>query len=300
MTDAQERPPRVHAVLAVHNRIAATTACLDALRAQTADAELVPYVFDDGSTDGTGAAVAQGYPEAVLLAGDGTFFWNGGMRVAIAAAMAGRPDHLLWVNDDTTLAPEALATLLATRRGVSARSGRPAVVVGAVRDPATGALDYSGVVQQRGRRLRFDMVEPGEEPRRADSMHGNCVLVPRAVYEVVGNLDPGYGHAMGDYDYGLRVTRAGFEVWVAPGTLATCPSNPGYVVAGDLGSDWRRLLGVKGLPPAEWARFARRWGGRAWPVFWASPYLRRMARSAAASARRASGAGRALGDDRVG
>ena len=44
-----------------------------------------------------------------------------------------------------------------------------------------------------------------------------------------------------------------------------------------------RLRGPKGLPPREWLRFSRRWAGPLWPVYAASPFVRRTARWARAT-----------------
>ncbi len=272
------KPQTVTAVLTVHNRRPMTLACLDALAAlRTEDAALSVVLFDDGSTDGTGEAVAATHPEVTLLSGDGSFFWNGGMRVAMARAMADDPDHLLWVNDDTVLQPDALQRLLDVAATLRTRGEAPAIVVGSVVDPDTGETNYSGVVQDRVRRMWFKPVTATDTPVRVDSMNGNCVLVPREVYREVGNLDPGYQHSMGDYDYGLRATAAGFGVWVAPGTVASCPSNPGFVPSGtSVKEEFSRLRGTKHLPPGEWLQFVRRWGGPVWPVYWLFPYLRRL------------------------
>jgi GT2 family glycosyltransferase len=44
------------------------------------------------------------------------------------------------------------------------------------------------------------------------NMNGNIVLVPSAVFKVLGNLDPVYHHDLGDVDYGLRAIESGFSV----------------------------------------------------------------------------------------
>jgi len=273
----------VTAVLAAHNRVAQTLACLDSLsRQEGADAVVRVVLLDDASTDGTAERVAAAHPDATVLEGDGQLFWNGGMRRAFAAAQAGDPDHYLLLNDDVVLDPGALAVLLATAARVG--GGRPPIVAGAVRDPVSGATTYGAVCRaSRGRPLSFDLLEPAAEPLPADTMHANCTLLPREVVRRVGNLDPAYRHAMGDFDYGLRARQAGCAVWLAPGTVGTCPGNPpDRYGQRPLSADWQRLTGTKGLPPAEWRTFARRWAGPAWPLYWLSPYARRGARMLAA------------------
>lgn len=270
---------RVGVIIASHNRVDQTLAALRALHEQkVADAvDLTTYLLDDASTDGTPQRVVEEFGDVHMLHGDGQLFWNGGMRRAFAAALRDRHDHYLWLNDDTVMDTDALAILLATHRMVSARGERPAIVAGSTRDPDTGELTYGGVQRRmRTRPLRFDLVTPGEAPQQCDTMNGNCVLIPSGVAERVGNLEPGYRHAMGDYDYGLRARAEGCDVWITPGTIATCADNPIPVPGHDrLRDEWRRVHSTKGLPPRDWMVFSRRWAGPLWPLYWVSPYIRR-------------------------
>jgi len=274
---------RLTAVLASHNRREKTLSCLASLAAQAGlDVDVDVVLLDDASTDGTPGAVAVGFPQVRVLTGDGQRFWNGGMRLAMDAAVETHPDLLLWLNDDVVLDRHALATLLAARAALARRGFGNAIVGGAVRDPLGGGLTYGGVQRRsRLRRLRFDLVPMAPEPVQVETMHGNCVLLPRGVVERVGNLDPAYRHALGDFDYGLRARAAGCSVWMAPGTVGTCPQNPTASPAPGLAAELRRVRGVKVLPPADWRVFARRWAGPAWPAYWASPYLRRALRALA-------------------
>ncbi len=272
--------PVVTAVLACHDRRERTLACLDSLAGQVDHrATLTVVVVDDGSSDGTADAVAAAHPTVTLVRGDGDLWWNGGMRLGLATAVREHdPAHLWWLNDDTTLDPTALATLLAVH---DAAPATPPIVVGSTRDPDTGELTYGGVVRpDRRRPMFFELVPPGDTALPAETMNGNCVLVPRPVADRVGELDPGFRHAMGDYDYGLRARRLGIDVLVAPGTVGTCARNPDPWATGDVDETWRKLTGPKGLPPDEWRTFTRRWAGPLWPVYFASPYLRRLARAA--------------------
>lgn len=270
--------PRVTAVMTCHDRRDRTLACLAAVGAQVGHGAAVSVVVvDDGSTDGTADAVQQRHPDARLVTGDGQLWWNGGMRLGLATARAEfDPDHLWWLNDDTEPDPHALATLLSTATSWLGGGAGP-IVVGATRDPTTGELTYGGVVRPDPRRpMRFELLEPADRPRAAETMNGNCVLVPRDAAEAVGELDPAYRHAMGDFDYGLRAREHGIDVVVAPGTVGTCARNPDPWAAGDIQATWRRLAAPNGLPPAEWRTFTRRWAGPLWPVYFLSPYVRRL------------------------
>jgi GT2 family glycosyltransferase len=273
---------RIVALLTCHDRVERTTACLASLREQggASSATLEVVLVDADSSDGTADTVEERFPEVTVLRRGPELFWNGGMRVALAHAYERDPDLYLWLNDDVELDPDALATLLATHEDLLATRSAPCIVVGSTRDPESGVLTYGGVVRpDRRRPLHYERVEPTDRPVEAETMNGNCVLIPREVVARIGNLAAAYTHGMGDYDYGHRATRAGAEVWIAPGTIGTCSRNPARRPAESFDEHRRRATSpTGGLPPTEWLTFARRWAGPLWPVYAASPYVRQFVR----------------------
>lgn len=213
---------QIAVLLTCHNRCATTIACLEALGAQCLPqhTKLTSYLVDDGCTDGSAAAVLQRFPKVQIIPGDGNLYWCGGMRAAWSSAAAAFDyDGYLWLNDDVRLFPEAISTLL-TLCQEAAATGRPSIVVGSTCDPDNDRLlTYGG---WQGDKL----IEPSLGVQTCDTMSGNFVLVPREVFEVVGNLSPDFRHVFGDRDYGFRARKAGFEIWVAPGFLGQCRRNP--------------------------------------------------------------------------
>ena len=281
MREERGTTTRVAAVLAAYNRRDLTLACVRSLRGQQVPGVAVDaFALDDASSDGTAAAIAEEFPEVTLLHGDGKLYWNGGMRRAFAAAIAGDYDYYLWMNDDTELDDGALAVLLDTERQLRHQGHDTVIVAGSTRHPDTGELTYGGVVRpHRWRPMRTELVEPGDTPRPCDTMNGNATLISRAVVRRVGNIDPAFVQQMGDFDYGLRARAAGCSVWIAPGTVGTCASHPKRRPGEQaLGDELRQLWSIKELTPRSWAVFCRRWAGRLWPLYWLSPYVRRGAR----------------------
>jgi GT2 family glycosyltransferase len=272
---------RVAVLMTCHNRKEQTLACLAALYGQAlpAETEIASYLVDDGSSDGTGAAVRALYPQVVVLDGDGNLFWNRGMHWAFAEALKGSYSYYLWLNSDTELAAGALRVLLHTHRAL-VDAGRPlSLVVGSTRDRVTGCHTYGG--QRRTTSwhpFRLVLVPPGNVPLRVDTMNGNCVLIHSEVTSRVGNLDPIFSHAMGDTDYGFRATRMGCSVWAAPGYLAECTANSlagsWYDPTVPLRARWRMVRQEKGLPPRDWRRLCRRHAGLAWALFFCAPYIK--------------------------
>jgi GT2 family glycosyltransferase len=266
-------------LMACHNRRAKTETCLVALRvaAQAAGLPYALYVFDDGSTDGTSEAVRAIEPAARILHGDGSLFWNRSMHAAFGEAMRQGHTHYLWLNDDTTLLPDALNELTATSR--QARAG-DVIVVGAVRDPATGRLSYGGSqrVSPRWRPFLARSVEPSGSPVPVDIINGNVVLVPHALALRLGNLDPVFEHAMGDTDYALRARRAGIAILQTGRFVGDCSRNPTRGTLRDRAAPLRQRLADafsrKGLPLRSWWTLCRRHGGWLWPVHFTWGYTK--------------------------
>jgi GT2 family glycosyltransferase len=272
---------KIVVLLTCHNRMEQTLGCLKALFAQTLpkDCLLDVILVDDGSTDGTSDAVNESFPMVKVLSGNGSLFWNGGMRLAFDEALKGAYDFYLWLNDDTLLADGVLTAMLQVSDEVGKTTGTESIVAGTTRSSADGRPTYGGVKRlSRLRRTRFSLVPPTSRLQDCETMNGNCVLIPREVAEKVGNLDASFVHGMGDFDYGLRARALGFEILVMPGFAGVCNKNPQTGNFSDnslpLRDRWRRIRSTKGLPLREWCIFCRRHAGVMWWIFFVWPYVR--------------------------
>lgn len=279
MNDLPEIPPadrlRIAVLMTCHDRRDQTVECLSALR-QSADRAgvlggMTLHLVDDGSSDGTAAAVRGLWESADVIAGDGDLFWAAGMARAEAAALAGEPepDLMLWLNDDVTLTPDALAGLLST-----ARTHPGVIVVGALSGEA-GRITYSGAkLTSSWHPLRWELVVPGDAPVAVDAMNGNLVLVPLPVARRLGAIDGGFSHAFADFDYALRAREAGIPVLLAPGVMGSCERDHAGDTGATPGERWRRISDRKGLAISDQARFLRRHGHFAAPLLLLVPYVK--------------------------
>ena len=127
-------------LMTCHNRRELTLRCLARLPGQTHFRPENLFLVDDGSSDGTGDAVLAAMPQANVICGDGSLFWNGGMRRAWEGAIAsGRKfDFVLWLNDDVELADDAFAMLVADADAVAPRGEAVIVAVATDRPPLSG------------------------------------------------------------------------------------------------------------------------------------------------------------------
>jgi GT2 family glycosyltransferase len=264
-------------LLTVHNRREKTLAAIDSVFQQEDlhDVQIKIYVVDDGCVDGTPQAITSKYPNVIILPGGGDLFWNGGMRKAFEAALSFGYDFYFWLNDDTLLFADSIKRLLVQSREL----GPKTILVGSTYDSITKIHTYGGVKRiSKLRPLKFMPILPGEKAIPADTMNGNCVLIPSKVVEVVGNLDPSFTHGMGDYDYGLRARLMGFSIMIASGYFGVCNRNDKKNTWMDPeespGKRWSNIRLVNRLPIKEWAIFSRRYAGFFWPIYWASPYIK--------------------------
>jgi GT2 family glycosyltransferase len=277
--------PGARAHLAVlitcHNRRQQTANCIAALYRQAGivGIEVRAFVCDDGSDDGTREMLVSQGSTITILAGSGSLYWTGGMRQAFGRALEEDFDYYLWLNDDVVLYTHALARLLETFTSLPGSLEGLSIVVGTTRDPGCERPTYGGFASwPQNTILKLERVYDPEAPRACDTFNGNCVLIPRQVARVVGNLDGRFTHSLGDLDYGFRAHQAGCSIWVAPGYIGDCAQNvigrPWEDSTQPIGARWDLLIGAKGLPPKAWFVFLSRYGGRLWLLRWARPYVR--------------------------
>ena len=275
---------RISVLLTCHNRKAKTMSCLASLFAQQlTDLYLEVWLVVDGCTDGTEDDVRTCFPEVKLIPGSGHLFWNGGMRLCWQHAMSTNADFYLWLNDDVTLLPDAVARLVHCYDQQQSAESPVGAVVGTMQDPQTQRLSYGG------RRARYPLlplaigavVTPQPQAIRCDYVNGNLCLVPAAAVQQIGILSDRFTHSMGDFDYSIRLRQAGLQLWIASGLFGACALNP---VKGSI-KDATIPLSVRvgwmskptKCPPLnEWLYFIHAHGGPLWPLLYLKAVVGRL------------------------
>ncbi len=207
-------------LMTVFNRKEITLNCLHCIELQTLQENVAftIYLVNDGCTDGTPEAVRQMFPKVKIIDGDGTLYWNRGMHTAWSTAAKEKDyDYYLWVNDDTQLMDNCISSMLEA----SSECRDKAVIVASIRSEKEEKITYGGhALSGHG------LVIPNGHLQECSTMNGNCVLIPRSVYKVCGNLDWAFHHAIGDLDYGYRVRKAGFKIYASKTYLGYCEKHP--------------------------------------------------------------------------
>ena len=197
------------ALLTCHNRKEKTLACLKSLYRIMPEVDV--YLADDGCTDGTAEAVKTIFPKVHVIQGDGTLYWNRGMLAAWKEAVKGDYDEYLWLNDDVELYPEFYTELRACC------PDGDCIVSGLIEDFGKTRILYGGYDASK------QLVQATGQSQDIRWMNGNVVLVPKAVVNRIGLLDPYFVHDLGDVDYGMRAWECGIVV-----VSTRCPIAAGY------------------------------------------------------------------------
>ena len=212
----------------VHNRRETTLRMLRSLsRVDRTGLDLRVIVVDDGSTDGTSAAIRRDFPNVQLEFGDGTLHYTAGTNRGLAAALLLDPCYVVAMNDDSIVHRDFLQRLVGCARD------HPRSIVGAlllrwdiphrVFQVAPVWRTWRGgwqIPQELAAwsfpRLPFDVA----------TIVGNCVLYPVEAVRTVGLMDERrFPHAYSDVVYVAAMRRAGWRPLVEPRALVWCQPN---------------------------------------------------------------------------
>lgn len=211
----------VHVLLPVHNRREVTLGFVRCLAAQSYPAIRL-LLIDDGSSDGTEAAVRAAYPSVEVIRGTGAWWWAGCLQRALnrlADSAIGESDIILFANDDTTFAPDYV------ERAVQFLAGKQGcMLLSRYRDAATGRIEESGVYAD----LRTLTFREAEEPAAINCLSTRGLFVRWIDAKRIGGFHPILlPHYLSDYEYTMRALRRGLrcattsEVWLTPDHLLT-------------------------------------------------------------------------------
>ena len=201
-------------------------ACVERLASIGADCRVEVVVVDNGSTDGTAAAL-EGRCRVIPLG------YNSGFSTANNVGFAATDSrHVLVLNPDTLVDRGALDALVAfldshPNAGVVA----PDLVNPDGSDQRTARAFPSPTVALFGRRSplsrwfpnnRFSkryLVVPGrrcDQPFRADWVSGAAMALRRAAIDASGGFDEDFFMFWEDADWCRRLGKVGYEVWCEP------------------------------------------------------------------------------------
>jgi GT2 family glycosyltransferase len=203
-------------VIPVHNGIDLTLKCLQSLRRGDAEAAMV-IVVDDGSLDGTSAALRREHPDVHVLREDGSLWWSRAVNVGCRFA-SGRSARtvILLNNDNVEVSPNFVSEL-----GARVEQTGGCVAAAVLFDASDGSrcvLQLGGTLDWGGRGVSMpgygDDFAPRDELTARDWLPGCALAFSVELFDNLEGIDPRFPQYRGDIDFTLRARQKGYPLHV--------------------------------------------------------------------------------------
>jgi len=180
---------------------------------------LETWLVDNGSSDGSAAAIEREFPTVRLVALPDNRRFAGGNNEGVRRALTAGAEAVALLNNDTVADPGLFEhLLLALEQHPGSGAAAPLIYYGVPSDRiwyAGGRISTAlGLASHRGLRERdrgqYRVVE------ETGYLTGCCLVAWRAVWEKVGLLDERYFIYAEDADWCLRARRAGYPLLFVP------------------------------------------------------------------------------------
>ena len=211
---------KIYICIPVHNRIQYTLACLRSIYSQTYN-NFVVIVCDDGSIDNTSNILKERYPDVVLLKGNGSLWWTGGINKCVEYALKNTKvnDFVYTLNNDTELFDNTLENLVLRAKEY------PNSIIGTVnlfynepRKIEPSAFRKRNKFPFKKRIHRIDdwgsLLNNRNCAVEVDSLSGKGVLIPIPIFKRIGlyNFDM-LPHYHADSEFTLRAKKNNYTIY---------------------------------------------------------------------------------------
>ena len=222
-------PPRIVAIVVTWNRRADLVRCLASLQASDYD-NFEVVVVDNGSNDGSRAAVRQAFPRINYLSSANNLGFAGGNNLGIRCGLERGADYVFLLNDDAVVEPSTLGALAQAAEAQPA-AGMWGAKIYALEDRRV-VISGGGVLQggwrpmHRSQGARDDSAPGGsaeDRPIAVDFLSGAALLASRKAIEAVGLLDEDFYLYFEDVEWCYRARQRGFSVLAVPQAVVYHP-----------------------------------------------------------------------------
>ncbi len=212
------KEPRVVIIVLNWNGRELTLQCLRSLE-QLRYGNYATVVVDNGSQDGSVEAVRAEFPRVEVQPLPVNLGYAGGNNAGLEVALKQNPDWIMFLNNDTEVAPGLLAALI---------SGAERFPDGAVFGPKIyyggeeNLIWYAGgqISLPLGRLRHRGIREPDggqyNQPGRTDFVSGCCLLIRADLVRRLGGFDPSYTMYTEDVDLCYRARQLGAGCYYVP------------------------------------------------------------------------------------
>jgi len=222
--------PQISVVIVSFNTAQMTLRCLESVRADLTGIRSEVIVVDNGSTDGSAKAIADGAPWVKLIVSPRNLGFGGGNNLGLVES---RGENLLLINTDAFPQPGAIPALLRYLN-----DHPDTAVVGPRLLNADGSTQQScfrfptplrswmenlwiSTAMKRHPSIDDYRFWAHDAERSVDFVIGACILVRRSAYKQVGGFDERFFMYAEESDWMYRMHQAGWEINFTPTAVVT-------------------------------------------------------------------------------
>ena len=237
---SREQPTRAPAALVSvcivnYNNQGLLARCLASVFEASKEVSLEVLVADNGSTDDSVAWLKRAHPNVRLFENVGNIGFGAASNQLIRASSG---EHLLLLNNDCVLSPDCLQQLLLCQASESSIgiTGCRVLTGNNFLQPTCDSIGPLGFLlpnlrkvmdshflsfglpgkSQIARMRRYEIRHGYNRVHEADFVAGVCMMIRRAVFHSIGELDENFFLYYEDVDYCLRARQAGWKVVYTP------------------------------------------------------------------------------------
>ncbi len=170
------------------------------------------YVVDNASTDNSETHLRAWAPDLILIPSGGNLGWSGGNNVGIRAAQRDGCAHVLLLNNDAAIRPDALTLLARAAAALPDAAALGALIVSAD-DPDHVEFGGAWIDARTGLPMqwhgRLSALRPPPAPERMAAVKGCAMLLTATGLAAAGALTEDYFLNYDETDWCYRATAAG-------------------------------------------------------------------------------------------
>ena len=202
-------------IIPCHNRKQTTLAFLDKFSVPSPH-QIV--IVDDGSQDGTSAAITDHFPKIKVILGNGDLWWTGATNLGVQWALENNFTHVLTINDDAQIQSDYPDILLdrIEKHPDSIIGSR--IMRGDLKDKVWAFGASAPFTARRLWQLGHEntvwesVAENFSDLTPCQALCGNGTVIPISCFKKIGAYDQKkFPHYHADGDFTLRATRAGWK-----------------------------------------------------------------------------------------
>lgn len=218
---------RIEIVAPVYNRREITLQCLRSLsKINKTGLDIHVIIVDDGSTDGTGRAIKNEFPEVQILEGDGNLWFTEGTNVGVREALKYKPDYVLTMNDDQVFDSEFLQCLVETAEKNPGSLVGPLLLLWDTPHKLFQVAPKWQTLSGGWRHWRHQTIwTVPENTWKVELIVGNCLLLPASAIEKAGLMNSKRYPNFGDAEYTPRLRKKGWTLLIDPRARVFCQPN---------------------------------------------------------------------------